>query len=374
MKKVLLLSCCLLLSYTYSQAQITVYCESPISVAGSKAFQWADPPNGWGTKDLNIPANSIIDTLMAVHDGSVGDSLGCNALSNDLTGKIAILYRGTCPFGDKAHNAQLAGAVGCIIINNIGGAPVGMNGGTNGPNDTIPTVMVSNVDGKALSAAVKAAALSGTNKVVVFIGNKFGLYANDLGFYSIDAYTSGVTANPKLISTNATEFKVPMAAWVHNYGSSAQSNITLKAVISGAATYTASSTPIASLAALGDSAYVIIPTYSATSYSGLYKVTYTINYGNTDNFKADNSFFSDFLIDSLFSYALIDTATKMPVSSVHEKDNSTTHTTVPYLTCVNFQDPHASRLEALGIYASAGTMATFNSGNGLTNENIESLA
>jgi len=373
MKKLLLISCCLMLSYSYIQAQIIVYCQSPASVTGNKAFTWGAPSGGWGTADLNIPANSITDTVMLVHDGTIGDTLGCSPLINDLTGKIALVYRGSCEFGVKAHNAQLAGAVGCIIVNNAAGAPVGIGPGAQGANVTIPTVMISQADGAALRAAVDAAVISGNNQVVVFIGNKFGLYANDLGFYAIDARTSRVTANPSLISTSATEFNVPMGGWVHNYGINAQSGVTLNATISGAATYTASS--IALSLNHGDSAYVTIPTYSASSYSGLYKVKYSIKYGATDDFTADNSFFSDFLIDSLFSYALIDTVTKKPVSSANLEDNATT---IPagtqYLTCVHFRDAHASRLAALGIYASAGTLSTYNGGTGLDGETVESIA
>lgn len=360
MKKLLLLSTMLLLGLTYSQAQIIVYCESPAAVAGSKAFEWADPAGGWGTADLNIPANSVKDTLMLVDDGTAGDSLGCNSLVNDLTGKIAVVYRGSCEFGAKAKNAQDSGAVGVIIINNVAGAPVGIGPGAQGANVTIPTVMVSNVDGAAIRAAMA------TGSVVVFIGNKFGLYSNDLGLYKLDVVTSRVTANPKLISANASEFSVPMGGWVHNYGTSTQTNVTLDAVISGAASYSASSTPMT--IAPGDSVYATIPTYTATSYSGMYEVNYTVTYGNTDDFAADNTFYSNFLIDSLLSYALIDVATEKPISSQHLKIN--TNPPAMYQTCIHFMDPNASRIAALGIYSSASTVNTLQ----LDGETIDAVA
>lgn len=364
MKKLLLASC-LLLSYAYSQAQIIVYCEAPASVAGNKAFTWADPGGGWGTKDLNVPANSVKDTLMLVDDGSTGDSLGCNPLINDLTGKIGVVYRGSCEFGAKAKNAMDAGAVGVIIINNVAGAPVGMGPGAQGALDTIPTVMVSNTDGAALRAAMDA-----PSDVVVFIGNKMGLYANDLGVYPIDLLVPRVTANPKLISANATEFNVPMGGWVHNYGSAAQSNITLSASITGAATYSAASTAIASLAP-GDSAYAVIPTYSSATYnsSSVYEVNYNINFGNTDGFPADNGFYANFLIDSLYSHALLDVPTQMPKSSVHAKINATPPP-AEYKTCIHFKDPNASRISALGLYTSATTTFTLT----LPGEAIDAIA
>ena len=43
---------------------------------------------------------------------------GCEALTNDLTGKIAVVDRGSCNFVDKARSAQAAGAIAVIICNN----------------------------------------------------------------------------------------------------------------------------------------------------------------------------------------------------------------------------------------------------------------
>lgn len=362
MKKLLLISCCMLLGFTYSQAQIIVYCESPASVAGNKAFTYTDQAGGWGTKDMTLPANSVKDTLMLVDDGTTGDSLGCSPLIVDLTGKIAIVYRGSCEFGVKVKNAQDQGAVACIVINNVAGAPVGMGPGAQGANDTIPSVMISNTDGAALVGAMQS------GPVVVFIGNKKGLYNNDLGCYAIDLLVPRVTANPKLISANATEFNVPMGGWVHNYGINAQTNVSLRAVISGAATYTGTSTAIASLAP-GDSAYCVIPTYSAATYSGMYEVNYSIVYGNTDDFNADNTFYGNFLIDSLLSYALLDVPTQMPKANVHVKVNSTPPP-AEYRTCIHFRDPNASRLSALGLYTSATTTFTIS----LPGEGLDALA
>ena len=88
---------------------------------GNYDFTWAEPSGGWGCPDLSDPANAITDTLAFVDDGTAGDSLGCNALVNgtDITGKIAVIYRGACEFGTKALNAENAGAVGAIIVNNV---------------------------------------------------------------------------------------------------------------------------------------------------------------------------------------------------------------------------------------------------------------
>lgn len=362
MKKLLLLSCCLFI-YTFNQAQIIVYCQAPAASQGNYAYTIADAPGGWtAMPDMNLSANSIVDTLMLVDDGTADDSLGCNPLINDLTGKIAVVYRRTCQFGTKAKNAQDAGAVGVIIINHSGD-PVGMGPGTDGPTVTIPTVMVSTIGGAALRAQMNLG-----NPVVVFIGSKFGLYANDLGFYPLDALTSRVTANPVLVSANATEFDVPMGAWVHNYGNTAQTNVTLRGVISGAATYTASSLPVATLNALGDSAYLTIPTYSAASYGGFYDINYDVVYGSADGFPSDNSFYSNLKVDSLFSYTHFDPVTQKPKNGVNLGTYAPPFP-AEFRSCIHFQDPNASRLAALGVYAAAGTNITL----ALDGESIDGL-
>lgn len=80
---------------------------------------------------------------------------------NDLTGKIALIRRGTppgyepCEFGWKALRAQEAGAIGVIILNRayIGedtGGAIGMGAGAVGGLVNIPTVLLSREDGEIL--------------------------------------------------------------------------------------------------------------------------------------------------------------------------------------------------------------------------------
>ena len=341
MKKLLLFACFLFL-YTANQAQVSFYAVSPNSVKGNYAFSYPTPAGGWGVPDMTIPANSIQDTLMIVDDGTASDSLGCNALVNSLKGKIAVVYRGACEFGVKAKNAQDSGAVGVIVVNHSPGT-LNMGPGAQGANVTIPVVMISNSDGARLRAEMDLG-----NSVEVFIGNKLGLYANDLGMYRPDVFVARATANPKLISSNATEWNVPMGTWVHNYGSATQSNVTVTAYITGAVTTQLTSSPAVSIN-VGDSAYISIGTYSASSYSGLYKVNYIIDDGTADGFPGDNIFYSNFLIDSLYSFALVDSTTNLTTSSVHSRVSGS----VDYKICTHFMDANASRLAAMGEYFSA---------------------
>jgi subtilisin family serine protease len=69
------------------------------------------------------------------------------------TGKIALIDRGACTFSTKIRNAQNAGAVGALIVNNVWGPPIAMaQDGTPG-QPTIPGVMASKADRAALSGA-----------------------------------------------------------------------------------------------------------------------------------------------------------------------------------------------------------------------------
>ena len=87
---------------------------------------------------------------------------GCSAITNDLTGKIALLDRGTCGFVVKVKNAQNAGAIGVLIADNAAGSPpAGMSGVD--PTITIPSVRISIDNGNA----VKAALGSGTVNVTL---------------------------------------------------------------------------------------------------------------------------------------------------------------------------------------------------------------
>src|ERR671913_70903 len=66
-----------------------------------------------------------------------------------VTGKIALVQRGTCPFGQKVTNAEAAGAIGAVVMNQGNGDPVlnsdryDLFGGTLGGPVGIPAVSVS---------------------------------------------------------------------------------------------------------------------------------------------------------------------------------------------------------------------------------------
>ena len=99
------------------------------------------------TSDLTRP-------LGVVFTSTGGLSTACSALTaGSLTGKIALISRGTCTFSTKIRNAQNAGADAVIVVNSVAGDPVamGQDGTPNQP--TVPAYMAGLGDKAALMGA-----------------------------------------------------------------------------------------------------------------------------------------------------------------------------------------------------------------------------
>jgi extracellular elastinolytic metalloproteinase len=93
-----------------------------------------------------ITTSPITGAVAVVNDGSSTSTLGCKPLLNtNLTGKIAIIDRGSCFFSEKAYYAQQKGAIACVICNFEDNA-MGMSGSTNANLVTIPVVSMKRSD------------------------------------------------------------------------------------------------------------------------------------------------------------------------------------------------------------------------------------
>lgn len=118
--------------------------ESPQSVAGSYSVRAGvfspDPP--W----------SVSGQLEVVNDGTGVTSDGCQEIVGFTAGRIALIDRGECPFTDKAANAEAAGAIGVIVVNNQGDDLVSMGGVPPEGYDT-PVIFIGQSDGESLEAA-----------------------------------------------------------------------------------------------------------------------------------------------------------------------------------------------------------------------------
>ncbi len=108
-----------------------------------------------------VTATGISGALAIYNDNTGVASDGCEASAGSLTGKVAIVDRGTCDFTVKVMNAQAAGAVAVVIVNNVAGSAFGP-GGTN-RKVKIPSAMVTLADGSTLRGLAGATGRLRTN-------------------------------------------------------------------------------------------------------------------------------------------------------------------------------------------------------------------
>jgi hypothetical protein len=131
---------------------------SPAAIAGSI-------PVGTASFGPPVPDTGLTGDVVLVDDGDGVTSDACATIVNtsEVSGNIALIDRGSCTFVSKALEAQAAGAIAAVIVNNVAGAtPIGLGGSD--PSVTIPTVSITMTDGDL----IKAHLASGVNVTLTF--------------------------------------------------------------------------------------------------------------------------------------------------------------------------------------------------------------
>ncbi|MCB0408999.1 MAG: T9SS type A sorting domain-containing protein [Flavobacteriales bacterium] len=272
-------------------------------------YQYAGELDGsstdWNTPNMLIDSNAIQGCLVLVNDGStpgigtapyftIHDACDSATWTQDLTGKIAVFYRGACEFGIKAYNAQKRGAIGAIIINN-NGAAVGMAGGTYGVNVTIPYWMIGETDGAELVACLDTVCTGVTG----YFGNEFPSFADDMSSSKSLMLMTESSAIPWDLASTGAEYPMDFGIWVYNNGWDAQNGVTVTVEVerSGVVEFTNTSTTLnfnAPDTTFLDSQYVDLGTYAPANWTiGTYTITYIIN-NNGDENLANNVFSFEF--------------------------------------------------------------------------------
>ena len=366
----------LLSSIQFVKGQVVCSGVSPASITGNYAFSWGTPANTWGSPDFNIPGTYVQDTLMLVDDGTIGNSTisgvplanyGCGTLINNLSGKIAVVYRydgGTastiCYMSEKALIAQNAGAIAVLIVNRpSAGADIGTGGLTVAPSVTIPVVLMNFNDGEILRAEMQ------NGPVTMFLGNKTGLFANDLALRTEAALIPKKGFFPALLAQNETEFNFDLGARIYNPGNLPQGNISLRATVTNPAGNLVYDNSVSAMYIdINDSIDVApgenftLADFSLSTYPvGTYTLTYTasmmdLNMTNiVDEYASDNSISYSFTIsDSIYSAAKVDTANGLPNAKIFYRPSTNNQT---YSICSVISDPNASRLAVEGLYFAA---------------------
>ncbi|MBK9328251.1 MAG: M36 family metallopeptidase [Sphingobacteriales bacterium] len=137
-------------------ARPTLTVNQPPAIAGN----YDATPANFGPCAFNV-TGSIVN---AISNGSSPTSYVCSTISNgsSVSGKIALIDRGTCNFSEKVYYAQQAGAIGAIIINrqSAGDSLVTMASGTNGTLVTIPSLFVTYATGQILRNNIATAVVN----------------------------------------------------------------------------------------------------------------------------------------------------------------------------------------------------------------------
>lgn len=287
---------------------------APTGIAGIKKINFAP----WGK--AATPVLSNVEVVKAFDTLGAATLLNGSAPYPSLTGKFALVFRGGgISFVDKAKRCKDAGAVGVIIVNNIPGDPVGM-GAPTGYSETIPVLMVSDVDGMAINNMIKSSP-AGTVTATLGTWNLGGTH--DLGI--VRGYVSTPNAlNIPLAQISGSTTSVYnnhyAGAAVANYGSATEVNVqvtdsvywtpkgsTTRTLVGNHSFTIASISPMDSIKfGFNNTPY----TLAGPTVSGKFEHVYSIDYGITDDFPQDNTFtLTHNVTDSVYSKVSLDPAT-----------------------------------------------------------------
>lgn len=128
------------------------------------------------TGAANPPASGSLPMARTGTTTTADDA--CAALpAGSLTGKAALIRRGTCSFRIKAINAMNAGAAAVIVYNNVPGVVAGTVVATDPPGDLsgYPIVGISQADGAVLNSRIAA------GDTTLTWSNVQGTFANPTG-------------------------------------------------------------------------------------------------------------------------------------------------------------------------------------------------
>ena len=140
--------------WTASGSEKLLHVTAPTALIADVGARIAFPNFGADLTTTPITANAVF-----VNDGTGSPTLACGtAIQTNLTGKIALIDRGSCEFGYKALKAQQRGAIAvvlCFFDDNL----IGMAAGASGAQVTIPVIAIGKSDADRLRTAANAGTL-----------------------------------------------------------------------------------------------------------------------------------------------------------------------------------------------------------------------
>lgn len=119
------------------------FVSTPASIAGEYPIEIA----AFGPRIDLLGTQGVLEE---VDDNSGTVSDGCQTLVGFTAGNIALIDRGNCQFGEKLLNAEDAGAIAALVINNQGNDLTIMGPGDVGDSVTIPSLFIGQDDGNLI--------------------------------------------------------------------------------------------------------------------------------------------------------------------------------------------------------------------------------
>ncbi len=296
--------------------------DSPAAIAGFKPVTTTATSDNW-LEDVDMPYTNI-----PVAKGY--DSLGCAGLTNpaDVNGKAVLIFRGTCNFTQKVRNAQDAGAILVLIVNNTASPlllNMGYTTGTFAP-PTIPGVMMTQADGLAMNAQL----LAGADIRITLTPYGFGL-ANDLAAGDKTNPLPHALAIPfsQLTAGTTPYYKMYPGALVGNTGTANQTAVEVKVTTSftpasgGSATVLRNDSITVPVITTADSLGRVLAQVNGYNINtvpstGTVNTFYRVSSSNSDE-EPSNDTFSGYplmVTDSIFSKARYNMTTNGPTVTI----------------------------------------------------------
>jgi hypothetical protein len=174
-----------------------------VSVPGNSPFEAAlpDTANDTNSPDLSDPVQAQTIDVTQID----GNGLACAALpGGSLSGKIALIQRGTCAFNTKLDNAASAGAVAAVIYNNAANGLVNMTLS----DASLPALFIGQQDGKTLQGLI--ASNSKTNVLLDFAGlTPFPVGTTDVvSTYSSAGPTASGNSKPDMLAVGGDDIQL----------------------------------------------------------------------------------------------------------------------------------------------------------------------
>ncbi|HEX4815437.1 MAG TPA: S8 family serine peptidase, partial [Nonomuraea sp.] len=169
-------------SFDNSHVALPVFTVSPDGTVIGYTNATAAPP---------APTSGTAPMARTGTTASTADACASQGALGDLTGKVVLIRRGTCGFYEKSRRAQLAGAAGVVLYNNVTGRinpSVAVAAGADGQPVTIPVVAISDTEGALIDGrlATGPVTMTWTADTAIFPNQTAGL-ASSFTSYGLTA-------------------------------------------------------------------------------------------------------------------------------------------------------------------------------------------